>query len=261
MKSSQDLGEELVELQRALYISKNPTRRWLHCLRRDWVIAELRESANMLDNAMLALEIGPGSGVYLPELCRLFGNVIASDIQTAHLNALEPMSATQHNLQLVMDDISETLLPKEQFDLILCSEVIEHIPTTCGVLAGIFSLLRPGGILIITTPQKYSTLEMCAKAAFLPIIIDVVRAIYAEPIEETGHINLMTAPMMENALNEAGFVITKRHKLGLYLPVIAEFLGVRGAKMLKRTQEKIRDTPLDFALWTQCYVAKKRAGP
>ena len=33
---------ELVALQETLYRSGNPTRRWLHCIRRDWIFAALR---------------------------------------------------------------------------------------------------------------------------------------------------------------------------------------------------------------------------
>lgn len=32
----------LVALQEILYRSGNPTRRWLHCIRREWIIAALR---------------------------------------------------------------------------------------------------------------------------------------------------------------------------------------------------------------------------
>ena len=257
MRASEKYGDELVELQRTIYNSKNPTRRWLHCSRREWVVEAIRESASNLKNNTKALEIGPGSGVYLPELCRLFQKVVASDIETAHLDALQSIQDAHFNLQLIKDDVTETSLPKEQFDLILCSEVIEHIPTTEDILAGIYSLLRPDGCLVITTPQKYSPLEICAKAAFMPIIIDVVRKIYAEPIQETGHINLMTASVMEKALAEAGFEITTRYKSGLYLPFIAEFFGVRGKDILEYLQTAIRGTPLDFLFWTQCYVVKK----
>jgi len=36
---------ELVELQETLYTSSNPTRRWLHCIRRDWIYDALNRYA------------------------------------------------------------------------------------------------------------------------------------------------------------------------------------------------------------------------
>ena len=65
-------------------------------------------------------------------------------------------------------------------------------------------VLAPSGVLIMSTPQKYSPLELFSKLAFLPGIIDVVRWIYKEPILETGHINLMTKQMLRDQLERAG---------------------------------------------------------
>jgi len=53
--------EQLVELQETLYSSKNPTRRWLHCSRRDWIFKALKKYA-YLSNQKSALEVGPGAG-------------------------------------------------------------------------------------------------------------------------------------------------------------------------------------------------------
>src|SRR5882724_12373918 len=66
-------NDELLALQRALYESRNPTRRWLHCTRRDWIAGRLTRLA--ADGRRAALEVGPGSGVYVPLLARLFERV------------------------------------------------------------------------------------------------------------------------------------------------------------------------------------------
>lgn len=61
--------QELVSLQRTLYESRNPTRKWLHCARRDWISHAMRR---FVTKGEQGLEIGPGSGVYTPvwkELC------------------------------------------------------------------------------------------------------------------------------------------------------------------------------------------------
>jgi hypothetical protein len=57
---------ELVALQETLHCSSNPTRRWLYCTRRDWIIDALSRSREPA--RMRALEVGPGSDVYLQEL-------------------------------------------------------------------------------------------------------------------------------------------------------------------------------------------------
>jgi 2-polyprenyl-3-methyl-5-hydroxy-6-metoxy-1,4-benzoquinol methylase len=249
---------ELVALQRTLYASRNPTRRWLHCTRRDWLFGALRRLAPGGGEA--ALEVGPGSGVYLPPLASLYRRVVASDVERAYLLQLAPLADRHPNLTLVEDDITRSALEEESFDFVLCTEVLEHLDDSARALAGIRRLLRPGGVLLMSTPQRYSTLELAAKVAFLPGVIDVVRAIYREPVLETGHINLLTAREAERQLANAGFRVEARHKSGVYLPVVAELGGERAARLARWLERRLRGTALDWLLWTQYYVARRAGG-
>jgi len=38
-----DIDQNLVELQQTIYQSQNPTRRWLHTLRKDWIIDKINQ--------------------------------------------------------------------------------------------------------------------------------------------------------------------------------------------------------------------------
>jgi len=245
---------ELIDLQRTLYTSANPTRRWLHCTRRDWITDAVRRWAPSIRGQ--ALEVGPGSGVYLPMLAGLFERVFASDVEPAYLRFAAPLVDEFANLQLVTDDITASKLPPQGFDLILCTEVVEHIANSRAALAGIRRLLKPGGVLILSTPQPYSPLELAGKIAFLPGIIQLVRLIYREPILDTGHINLIGSRKLEKQLLELGFHIVERHKSGLYLPLIAEFAGQYGLKLEQWLEKYLRGGPADGLLWTQYYVAR-----
>jgi 2-polyprenyl-3-methyl-5-hydroxy-6-metoxy-1,4-benzoquinol methylase len=182
---------ELLALQRALYESRNPTRRWLHRTRRDWIAARLTRLA--ADRRGAVLEVGPGSGVYVPLLARLFDRVTVSDVHDAYLDAARALAADHANVTVVQDDVRRPALPSASFDVVLCTEVIEHIHESRAALAGMRRLLRPGGVLLLSTPQRWSPLEVCSKIAFLPVVIGLVRRVYGEPILPTGHVNLMTA--------------------------------------------------------------------
>ena len=172
---------ELLARQHALYTSGNPTRRWLHCARRDCIRATLRRVAAA--GAPTALEVGPGSGVYTPLLA---DRVTVSDREDAYLGGLAPLVAARPHVVLVRDDITRSALPAGRFDVVLCSEVIEHLTDSPRARSGMRRLLRPGGTLILSTPQRHSSLEVLAKIAFLPGVIDLVRLIYREPILATG---------------------------------------------------------------------------
>ena len=247
-------ARKLVELQQTLYASKNPTRRWLHCARRDWICNAIQRHGKAPHGR--ALEIGPGSGLYLPLLANRFHEVIAADIEAAYLDHANTLLDAHPNLRPVVDDVTRSALPERSFDLILCTEVVEHIVDSSRAIAEMHRLLKPGGCLILSTPQRYSPLELAAKVAFLPGIIDVVRMIYREPILETGHINLMTAAQVTAQLGRAGFKIRESHKSGVYLPFLAEFAGETGLRLEQWLEQRLRDSPLDWLLWTQYYVAE-----
>jgi 2-polyprenyl-3-methyl-5-hydroxy-6-metoxy-1,4-benzoquinol methylase len=250
-------GQELVDLQETLYASSNPTRRWLHCSRRDWIISALhRCTSTSMGSSETALEVGPGSGVYLPTLCEIFTNVYGTDIEPAYLDHSRPLQEKYTHLSLIVDDITNSKLPVHSFDLILCTEVIEHIFDSKSALSEMYKLLKPGGILILSTPQRHSPLELAAKIAFLPGVIQLVRLIYREPILDSGHINLMTETEVTKQLHSAGFEIEERHKTGLYLPLLAEFTRHKGLKLEKSLEKQIRGGMLDWLLWTQYFVAR-----
>ena len=248
---------ELLALQRALYESRNPTRRWLHCTRRDWITAQLTRLAAQRGGA--ALEVGPGSGVYVPMLARLFDRVTVSDVHDAYLDAARALAADHANVTVVQDDIRRPALPSASFDVVLCTEVIEHIGESRAALAGMRRLLRPGGMLLLSTPQRWSPLEVCSKIAFLPVVIDLVRLVYREPILPTGHINLMTAGELRRQLAEAGFAIRESHASGLYVPVVAEMGGEPARRLAAWLEGRIRGGALQWLLWTQYYVAAAAA--
>jgi 2-polyprenyl-3-methyl-5-hydroxy-6-metoxy-1,4-benzoquinol methylase len=250
-------GHELVDLQETLYTSSNPTRRWLHCSRRDWIVDALqRHAPTSKGSPARALEVGPGSGIYLPVLCELFAEVAGVDIETAYLDNARPLLKKYPHLSLQVDDITHSKLPPRSFDLILCTEVIEHISDSKRALAGMRALLKPGGVLILSTPQRYSPLELAAKVAFLPGVIQVVRMIYGEAILDSGHINLMTETEVTEQLRHAGFTIETRYKTGMYLPLVAEFTRDTGLRLEQYLERKLRGGSFDWLLWTQYFVAK-----
>lgn len=254
MSTDGTVGDDaLFELQRTLYTSKNPTRRWLHVSRRDWITAAIRKWNT--GDARRVMEVGPGSGIYLPVLAEGATEVIAADIEDAYLRRLGPIVESHPNVRLVRDDITRSSFPDDHFELILCTEVIEHIRDSAAALAEMHRLLKPGGVLILSTPQRYSPLELFAKLAFLPGIISLVRLVYREPVLETGHINLMTKRTLRTQLARAQFAVRDEHLAGVYLPVMAETMGATALRFEQALEHRLRGTRLEWLLWTQYVIA------
>ena len=206
-----------------------------------------------------ALEVGPGSGIYLPLLCQLFERVTAIDLESAYLDLLPSETRQLGNLSLIVDDITDTSLPPASFDLVLCSEVIEHIPDPEAALAAIRGLLRPGGFLVLTTPQPWSPIELLGKVALLPGVIELVRLAYREPILPTGHISLVSAGRVRGMLEGLGFVVRDHTTSGLYLPLVAELGGRAAVRVERALERRLRGGRLEGLLWTQHWVAEAGA--
>lgn len=245
----------LLQLQDTLYQSKNPTRRWIHTRRRDMIEGLLRAAAG--SGVGRALEIGPGSGIYLPLLASLAGEVVVTDIEPSFLDRARAQLAAHPSARFVVDDICATRLDPASFDLILCTEVLEHIPAWRAALGAMARLLRPGGALVLSTPQPRSPLELLGKVAFRPGVIRLVRAIYREPILETGHCSLVSAATLARELAAHGLRVTERAWTGVYLPVVAEVGGEVALRLEQALEPRLQAPPWRGLLWTQYVVARR----
>ena len=109
-----------------------------------------------LNNDARVLDVGSGSGRITEFLKSRFDDVVAVDITTASLMQ-ETLSA--HNVGFAEARLPELPFCRGAFDLIVCSEVIEHLPTRELQYASIESLaqvLTEGGYLVLSTPNPQS---------------------------------------------------------------------------------------------------------
>jgi len=240
-----------VEFQRRLYTDPNATRRQLHCARRDWVLGHALQYSKAGDRL---LEVGVGCGVFTEALAGAKRKVTAVDINPAFLDNVRPLAQVTTHLK----DATRPLQLGEH-DVAICSEVLEHVPPVSSeaMLTALFEGLRPGGILILTTPQRFSTMELAARMLRFKPLLALARRIYGSA-DELGHINLLTAGQLKRQIRSVGFVPLKMDRFGFYLPIAAEFGGTFGASALKALGGVFGSVPgLRGLLWTQAWVLER----
>lgn len=105
------------------------------------------------------------------------------------------------------------------FDVVVLIEVIEHVHDPWETLMFARSLLRPDGVLLLSTPNItsfYSRFRFLTRGRFHQF----------EPADlEYGHINPMTAFMVQTVLNDTGFELIEKAP-GPPVPILVWDTGI-----------------------------------
>jgi 2-polyprenyl-3-methyl-5-hydroxy-6-metoxy-1,4-benzoquinol methylase len=133
------------------YSHKNPLINWLFWQRLRKVMDYVEVDAPYGH----LLDFGCGSGVLLPFLCGISTRVTAMDIDLHPFERISrhrsfPANLEVHNARRVtLKD-----LPDTTFDLIIATDVLEHVEDISGTLTDMKSLLKPVGQIIISGPTE-----------------------------------------------------------------------------------------------------------
>lgn len=97
-----------------------------------------------------ALEIGCGTGAISKSLKPYLDNYIVTDIS----DNLARATGISLNCEWSTEDATNLSFGDSIFDLVVSSECIEHTPDPRKCIAEMMRVLKPGGTLILTTPNK-----------------------------------------------------------------------------------------------------------
>jgi len=98
----------------------------------------------------VALEIGCGTGAISKSLRLMIENLVVSDIS----EVLARETANALGCDWFQEDATNLSFPDASYDLVVSSECIEHTPNPSKCVVEMLRVLRPEGILIVTTPNK-----------------------------------------------------------------------------------------------------------
>jgi ubiquinone/menaquinone biosynthesis C-methylase UbiE len=151
-----------------------------------------------LERAERALDLGAGDG-RLTELIDA-QELTGADVSTVALErARRRLPATVELVELEPD--APLPFADSAFDLVLCSETIEHVRDVQLLLSEIRRVLRPGGRLALTTP------------ASAPLV--------RPPDPLSPHLRLFTKRSLRRLLSELGFEVVSLRRRGGTLLALA----------------------------------------
>ncbi|HVA96959.1 MAG TPA: class I SAM-dependent methyltransferase [Candidatus Acidoferrales bacterium] len=189
-----------------------------------------------LNNVHKVLDIGSGVGTIDFYLASKGKKVTGIEISE---NAVEIAGANAQlfNLDKKIEYITAEFPNKvknKDYDLVLFSEVIEHLEDDAKALNDIWKVLKPGGILVITTPSKNAPLYRMG--------------LLNKFDKDVGHLRRYTLLEIEALVKNSGFNIIKS---GVHEGILRNFLFTNpsAGKLLKFVKWQISDivTLIDYA--------------
>lgn len=100
------------------------------------------------------VDLASGEGYGAAWLAEVAKSVIGIDIDAASVEHARARYAEHHNLEFALGDMQSLPLTDSCVDAVTCFEAIEHVENPRRVVEEVVRVLRPGGLLLVSTPNK-----------------------------------------------------------------------------------------------------------
>jgi ubiquinone/menaquinone biosynthesis C-methylase UbiE len=193
------------------------------------------------------LEVGCGTAALAAAAARRGCTVIASDVSMRWLVlARKQMEEIGRDVELVCCAAEALPFQSETYDVVIAGDVVEHVADQRLFARECARVLRPGGMLFIATPNRYSlALEPHVRlwgVGFLPR--GVARG-YVERVRKApyDHVRLLSSFALRRLLEAEGFGVTieppavplasQRLARGIELRLVRMYNAVRGIRLVR----------------------------
>ena len=163
-----------------------------------WRIEKLFKIIPKTNPGFICLEIGGADGPLTPKLESLYSNVISLDISKTFLYRI--ISKTKKTL-CIYGDAQFLPIADHSIDIIICSEVLEHVLIPTQLLSEMRRTIKPDGICILSVPNEGNEGILKRRKKYPIIAFD-------------SHINFYNIVSLKKILNETGFDVLDYQKIG-----------------------------------------------
>lgn len=187
-----------------------------HELLRAPVLRMLRDSG-----ARKVLDLGCGNGAFTNELRAAGLAVTGCDMSSSGIDWAQRQFP---HIPFFAQDLAQPVPPDHdgRYDAVVSTEVIEHLLLPRLLLRNAFAALRPGGVLILSTPFHgyWKNLALALTNKFDD---------HWHPLRDFGHVKFFSRRTLSGLLQEQGFTIQEFARVGR-VPVFACHMIVAARK-------------------------------
>ena len=113
------------------------------------------------------LEVGCGPGIMLPDLLAMGFDVRAIDVSAEMIRRAEQRMSGDplaRRCRLAVGDVERLEFGEGAFDAVVAMGVLEYLPACDGALREMVRVLRPGGHLVLTVPNRAAAYHVATSA-------------------------------------------------------------------------------------------------
>lgn len=197
------------------YQSSLTKERLLEVVPRGWPKDRVEAIVAVGGHGERILDIGCGNGALLFQFRNSFECLVGLEYSAQRLSQAR-INLAEHNFVPVVGSAEAmTAIASGSIDQIVSADTIEHVPDVYGAVSEMYRVLKPGGMLIINTPN----------IAFVKKRFDLLRGrfpstsqpnegIGSDVLYDGGHLHYFTFRSLRLILEKSGFDVTKKVAYG-----------------------------------------------
>jgi len=198
---------------------------WGRLKRIDFLMEEIRNYSQVRRREKLEiLDVGCGSGNVAISLGSSGHQVRAIDTNQFMINYAKSINPFE-NVSFEIEDAGELDITKGEYDIVICTEVLEHLANPGCVIYRIKQVLKPDGLLLITIPNGYTISEFILLLLKWPTVMlqklgllrTVKKLLVRPPFLDTKgspHVQHYTLGKFKKIVGQGDFVITSVQNCG-----------------------------------------------
>ncbi len=154
------------------------------------------------------LDVGCGNGYLLYQLRRRFKTLIGLEYSAHRLEQAKINLSSAAFVPVLGSAENMSEIASSSVDSIVSADTIEHVPDVYPAAAELFRVLRPGGILVINTPNiAFAKKRLLLLLGRFPSTSQPNEGLGSDILFDGGHLHYFTFRSLSLLLERAGFVI------------------------------------------------------